>query len=145
MPRAHLIRGETVPSCCGGSEVLDQKIGSAAQVEEAMPPIGVVQVEHDAALVRVAIQEWERPVGGRRVTGERRAQAAGVAPRRLDLQHGGAPVSPPPARERRPAGGPPPHANGGQRPPACHGHRTRAPGYFQPATWYPRSARHWFT
>ena len=111
-----------------------------------MPAVGVVQVERDATLVRIPIQERQRPVGRRCVAGERGTQASRIAGWRLDLEHVGAEVGQHPAGERAADVGQLHHANVGQRARASLGHPTRTrPGYFQPATWYPRSARHWFT
>ena len=146
MARSHLVGREPVASRRGGSEVLDQHVGAVAELEETVPAVGVVQVERDAALVRVAIQERQRAVGRRCVAGERGPQATRIAGRRLDLEHVGAEVGQHAAGERAAQVGQLDDAHVGQRARASLGHPIRArPGYFQPATWYPRSARHWFT
>jgi hypothetical protein len=90
---------EAVAALALGAEVLDQHVGALAELAEAAPAAGVVQVEHRAALVRVAVEERQRAIGRGDAAREGRNEAPRVAARRLDLDHLGAQVGEEPPRE----------------------------------------------
>jgi len=63
-------------------------------------PLGcVLEIERDAALVRVAEEIGERAIGGDDATGERRREPTRISARRLDLGDVGAEVGEHPAGE----------------------------------------------
>ena len=81
-------------------EALDDRVGGRSEVERLRPTGLGLEIEHDAALVRVEEQEQPRPLQPRLVVVERRQQPRGVAARRLDLNDVGPVVGQQPGRER---------------------------------------------
>ena len=69
----------------GRAEVLDQHVGAADQAQRLRVALGILEVEHDAALAEVVAEEG---VAG--PAQHRRRAAHGVAARRLDLDRVGA-------------------------------------------------------
>ena len=93
---------QAVAALALGAEVLDQDVGPLAERAEAVPAAGLVQVEHCAPLVRVAVEKRERAIGRRNAAREGRDEAPRIAARRLDLHHVGTQVGEEPPRECAP-------------------------------------------
>ena len=100
MALAHGLGGEVEHLAAIRAVVLEQDVGGVAQGAKARRVGGGVQIEGERALVEVAIDEGERPLGSGDAAHERRLLAAGVAAGRLDLDHVGAEVGEQPPRQR---------------------------------------------
>src|SRR5262249_44522445 len=92
-------RREPVATLALDAEVLDQDVGAIAELAEPAPPVPCVEIDDGAALVRVPVEEREGAVGRFDVVRERRPEPAGIAARRLDLDHVGAEVAEEPPRK----------------------------------------------
>ena len=75
-----------------GLGVFEEDVGAAEQAVEQLPPRTPVEVEGDAALVAVEVDELGRCLGIRRVVLEGAEGAGRLAFRRLDLDHVGAKI-----------------------------------------------------
>jgi hypothetical protein len=99
MSRPHILRHQSELALPLVAQVFNQDVRLIAQRGEAASPGSVSRVDHRPTLVGIAIQERQRAVRRGHVAGERRLQAARVAPRRFDLDDVGAEVGKQPARQ----------------------------------------------
>jgi len=76
----------------------DEEIRRSQQPGENLTIRFTLEIEHDAALVGVGVDEWEAPLWVLDVAGERRQPSVGIAARRLDLDHIGAEIGKLPRR-----------------------------------------------
>src|SRR5262249_20650570 len=92
MACVHGSRRQSVTALLRRTQVLEQDIGVIAQLAEAAPAAGIIEIDHRAALVGVAVEERQRTIRSRRVAGKWRMPAPRIAAGRLHFDDVGAEV-----------------------------------------------------
>jgi len=102
MARVHAVGREPQAMALVGREVLEQHVGAGEERVEPGRGVGRSEVEAHPPLVRVPVEEGERPVGPLDAARERRPHALAVPLERLDAHDVGAEIREQPSGERAP-------------------------------------------